>query len=645
MSKLSNLSLNLSKQDFFILHFNVRSLPKNINKLDEFLNDFQRMPDAIAISETKLNSNNVSKIKIPNYNFLRSDSSTNVGGVGLYIKDIIKFSLRNDLKLNLQDCEDLWLEVDCNKSNLIVAVVYRHPKQDISPFHDKLCRNLNELENNKEKYILSGDINIDTLSVQTTGASKVKNYVDDLISSGCKLLINIPTRFADNCKSSLLDHIYTNFTNKNNQSGVCIFEISDHLPIFFIAKNVKCFSNKRTKFIRSLKNFNSENFVIDLQNKLSTIGAEVETNVNQEVANLTTMFNSVLDKHAPKRLMSRKEKRLSDKPWITRGILKSIKTKNKLFKKYFKSKQGISNDKKVLYKKYLNKLTHVKNLAKRNYYESIIKNNNKNPSQIWSVINEIVDYKNSASKDKFPSAITIENETVKTDSQKFLDKLCKYFANIGANMSKNLQHTNTSSFKIHHKTCMKSFILQDIFKEEVSDAIASIKSSSAPGIDEITPKFVKIAKGILSPILAKLFTKCIHQETFPSDFKVAYVIPIPKTSSPKSLDEFRPISLLSVFSKLFEKILKIKMLKFISKNNILTPFQYGFRENNSTELAITAFYDKLLKNLNENKITCSIFLDLRKAFDSVNHSILLKKLYHYGFRGKIYELLNSYLAD
>ena len=110
MSKLSNLSLNLSKQDFFILHFNVRSLPKNINKLDEFLNDFQRMPDAIAISETKLNSNNVSKIKIPYYNFLRSDSSTNAGGVGLYIKDTIKFSLRNDLKLNLQDCEDLWLE-------------------------------------------------------------------------------------------------------------------------------------------------------------------------------------------------------------------------------------------------------------------------------------------------------------------------------------------------------------------------------------------------------------------------------------------------------------------------------------------------------------------------------------------------------
>ena len=125
-------------------------------------------------------------------------------------------------------------------------------------------------------------------------------------------------------------------------------------------------------------------------------------------------------------------------------------------------------------------------------------------------------------------------------------------------MSKNLPHTNTSSFKIHHKTCMKSFILQDIFKEEVSDAIASIKSSSAPGIDEITPKFVKIAKGILSPILAKLFTKRLHQETFPSDFKVTYVIPIPKASSPNSLDEFRPISHCQFFQNCLKKFSKLK---------------------------------------------------------------------------------------
>ena len=171
---------------------------------------------------------------------------------------------------------------------------------------------------------------------------------------------------------------------------------------------------------------------------------------------------------------------------------------------------------------------------------------------------------------------------------------------------------------------MHSLMLHETTPEEVSNCISNIKPYSAPGVDGIPLKFVKLARCIISPYLAKLFNKYIEQEIFPRDFKIAYVIPIPKTSSPKSLDEFRPISLLSVVSKLLKQILKNKMLVFIDKNNILTSFQCGFKANNSTELAITSFYYNLLNNINESKTTCSIFLHLRKAFDSVNHSILLK---------------------
>ena len=266
----------------------------------------------------------------------------------------------------------------------------------------------------------------------------------------------------------------------------------------------------------------------------------------------------------------------------------------------------------------------------------MLKTNYKYPSKTWSIIREIVDHKNSYNKSNLPPVISVENEIVRTDSLKFLECSCEFFTYIGRTMSNNLPFSKFS-FKIYNKSCLQSFVLQEITIEDVSSAINSIKSHSAPGKDEILPKFVKLAKCILFPYLANLFNKCIDQDIFPFDFKIAYVIPIPKTSSPKSLDEFRPISLLSVFSKLFEKILE--------KKNILTPFQFGFRENNSTELAITTFYDKLLKTLDKNKITCSILLDLEKAFDSVNHEILLQKLYHYGIRGKMFKLLTSYLSE
>ena len=162
-------------------------------------------------------------------------------------------------------------------------------------------------------------------------------------------------------------------TKQTTKSGVCIFKILDHLPTFCIVENARCLSDAKTKFIRNMRHFSLEIFLIDLDNEFSSPSQDSsgETNTasaNQDATKLVNMFNSIIDRHAALRPMSRQENRLSDKPWITRGILTSIKTKNKLFKKYLKNKNiDTDKSKKEHYKKYLSKLTRVKNLAKRIY--------------------------------------------------------------------------------------------------------------------------------------------------------------------------------------------------------------------------------------------------------------------------------------
>ena len=159
---------------FFLVHFNTRSLSKNLDKIEEFLNDMTRFLDAIAISETKLNSNSSSNNNIPHYNFPHNDSPTNAGGVGFYIKDTLQFRLRNDLSLNLPNCEDLWIQIKCKMSDIILAVIYRHPNKEISSFQNKICDRISSLESNKSNYVICDDININTLE----NTNKTIDYIN-----------------------------------------------------------------------------------------------------------------------------------------------------------------------------------------------------------------------------------------------------------------------------------------------------------------------------------------------------------------------------------------------------------------------------------------------------------------------------------
>ena len=204
---------------------------------------------------------------------------------------------------------------------------------------------------------------------------------------------------------------------------------------------------------------------------------------------------------------------------------------------------------------------------------------------------------------------------------------------------------NTNSAVEHIPMVEESITLKPTNLEEISKLIKQLEIHKAPGSDGISAYIVKKTENLIAPKLVKLFNDCIETAVFPTILKIAKVIPLHKGGEKCEPTNYRPISLLPLFGKLFEKVLQKQFITHLTKNNILTDHQFGFRESHSTELAITSIYDTLLKNLDNNLMTCTVFLDLAKAFDSVDHEILLKKLERYGIRGNALELMKSYLTD
>ena len=160
------------------------------------------------------------------------------------------------------------------------------------------------------------------------------------------------------------------------------------------------------------------------------------------------------------------------------------------------------------------------------------------------------------------------------------------------------------------------------------------------------PIFVlkKIAH-IIAPLLSDLFNDSIKYGTFPEKLKIGRVIPIHKSGSHKNITNYRPITTLSVFSKIFEKLVHKRLSKFISKYNLINDNQFGFLKNKNTSDAILEFLDNLYDSLNNNQLHLALYLDFSKAFDTVNHDILMSKLFHMGFRNEIYSWLKSYLSN
>ena len=626
-----------------VLNVNIRSINANFHKLEILLNQMKFSPAIICLSETWLNEKKPFLYSLRGYDFYSRPGCNRAGGTAMFIKSELDHKIINNLELKLSRCEDLWAEITLSENNKItIGSIYRHPSYDFNQFQNKLIANFEHLNNQHNKFLIVGDININLLNYTKT----IEDYKNEIKSQGTLQTVQTPTRISctnNNANTnSLLDHVYTNISENHIKTQCMAYDISDHLPVITVVGKTKIKkTNLQKRIIRDLSKFQPDEFLSELQKEINRFNFDTR-NANDLWDRFDLLFNTIVNKHAPTRPQTRREIRNNAKPYITKGILKSIKNKQKLFKKALKYPTQSNWD---AFKNYRNKLTRTIKASKQVYFKTQIKNNKYNTKKLWNVLNSIVNLKQNNKSHKSPT-ISTAPDTIISDPYEVANLFNEYFANVGTNLSKLIKKpSNINISPPDSREVRDSLFLKPITEQEIITYISQLNNNKSTISTCCPTKFIKLAANIIAPSLAKIFNLCIQDGIFPDKLKISEVIPIFKKGDNQDLTNHRPISLLSPFSKLLERHIHTEITNWINKYNLLTPYQYGFRKNSSTEQAITQIAEEISENMQNGYTTCTVFLDFRKAFDTIDHQILLSKLYKFGIRGLALKLIGNYLND
>ena len=230
-----------------------------------------------------------------------------------------------------------------------------------------------------------------------------------------------------------------------------------------------------------------------------------------------------------------------------------------------------------MWKKFRNKTSEVIKRAESLYYKNIISKHNNSSKNLWNIFGKILNSKKI--KHNKIANININGE-IQTEPQKITETFNKFFSEIGGNLAKKFPD-DFSEFKnyLGHPATHSMYLFKTS-ESEIRKIIKSLKNTNSTGFDNFSTKFIKLTISILAPALAKLFNLSIQTGTYPDNLKVAKVIPIFKKGDPVSVNNYRPISILSPINKIFEKIIYSRLIKYIDKSNVLYTYQYGFRKKN-----------------------------------------------------------------
>ena len=631
-----------------VFHINIRSLNCNHRALVYFLEMIAIKFDVIILSEVWATNIDFYHNIFDDYTFcyeLPKDS--HVGGIGMYIKNTFLVQERPEFKLHnsaLCQNENIWYEISANHNKYIIGAIYRHPNQSINTFIPEMEAVLGKLSDQDLPCVIAGDINIDL--TKCSSDEMTANYVDQLLINNFIPVITMPTRITSTT-ATLIDHMYyyegTKHTkNMSVKSGNFLEDITDHLPNYMLVINKKQQSKVERPLIRLFSERNMVKFKHELQNVNWRSAFDVE-DVNQAYENFIKLFTHHYNSCFTLTRLSRKRSR--DKPWITSALKKSSRKKNSLYKRWIKTRSVKDESKYKNYKKIFVKIAKE---AEIRHYKDLFDVKANTLKNLWLNLNKVCSFKKSKNNSTNIQKLVINNKEV-TEKHEICNELNKYFATVGENLVIEMQNSNNSrSDDNMRKYCdppvKHSMFCKPVDRYELKKILDNLKPKS-PGSDSIRPKIIKeVADSIIDPLLY-LLNLSICSGKVPDNLKIAKVIPVYKKGEHFLPGNYRPISLLNVIDKILEKIMYTRLYSHLQANSLLYDYQFGFRKNYSTILALLEVTDSIYQNLDEGKLGVGIYLDLQKAFDTVNHDILLYKLYNYGVRGIVHDWFRDYLTN